>query len=61
MRMEPCGGENPSGELPGETQRRRRAIGIDAGSHQPLDFFGAIEKLGRASPVELEMTMRVNP
>lgn len=61
MRMEPCCGENPAGELLGESHRLRGAVGIDTGSHQPFDFIGAIEKLARWSPVELQMAMRVYP
>lgn len=34
---------------------------MDTGSHQPFDFIGAIEKLARWSPVELQMAMRVYP
>ncbi len=61
MGMEPCCGKNPAGKLVGESQRRRRAVGIDAGSHQPFDFIGAVEELARWSPVELKMAMRVYP
>jgi hypothetical protein len=59
--MQPRCGQHAARKLLGESQRGLRTVGVDTRDDHPRHLPCAIQKLRRLTPIELQVTVCVDP